>query len=87
MSLAFASGASLRHVKTASLNLGSATPEAVADNEAFWSTVLEAFEQEPGQTNLVTVVRGVTTRSVREIVTSETARLNAYRPEAPQQSG
>jgi isopenicillin-N epimerase len=59
----------------------------VANDEAFWSEVREAFEQEPGQTNLVTVVRGVTTRSVREAIATETARLNAFGPPPLGESG
>lgn len=50
------------------------------DDEAFWAGVRAQFELDPARHNLVTVVRGVTTRAVREQVAAETARYNAFRP-------
>jgi selenocysteine lyase/cysteine desulfurase len=49
-------------------------------DEVFWARVRAAFELAPDQRNLVTVVRGVTTRAVRERIAAETERLNAFRP-------
>jgi isopenicillin-N epimerase len=56
--------------------------ENLAADEAFWTAVREAFEHTPGQANLVTVVRGVTPRAVRESIAVESERLNAFRPRA-----
>lgn len=56
--------------------------EDLAVDEPFWTAVREAFEQTPGQANLVTVVRGVTPRVVRESIAAESERLNAFRPRA-----
>jgi selenocysteine lyase/cysteine desulfurase len=50
------------------------------DDEAYWTEVRSAFEPAPGQVNLVTAVRGVTTRAVRERIAAEAERLNAFRP-------
>jgi selenocysteine lyase/cysteine desulfurase len=50
------------------------------EDEAFWARVRSEFELAPERTNLVTVVRGVTTRAVREAIGAETERLNAFRP-------
>lgn len=56
--------------------------EDLATDETFWTEVRAAFEQTPGQANLVTVVRGVTPRAVRELIAAESERLNAFRPRA-----
>ena len=50
------------------------------DEEDFWSNVRSQFEVTAEVANLVTVVRGVTTRATREALAGETARLNAYQP-------
>ena len=57
---------------------GLATAGEVQDEQAFWEGVRAAFELEPGQSNLVTVVRGVTPTVVRERVAEESQRLNAF---------
>lgn len=49
------------------------------DDEPYWSEVREAFELSCGQVNLVTAVRGVTTRAVRESIEAEAGRLNSFR--------
>jgi hypothetical protein len=58
----------------------STLPESGRDDEAYWRGVRAAFEHTAGQTNLVTAVRGVTPRAVREAVATESERLNAFRP-------
>src|SRR6266852_3259864 len=49
------------------------------DDEPYWSEVREAFELSCGQVNLVTAVRGVTTRAGRESIEAEAGRLNSFR--------
>src|SRR5260370_23865154 len=49
------------------------------DDEQYWAEVREAFELSSGQVNLVTAVRGVTTRAVRETIEAEAGRLNSFR--------
>lgn len=56
-------------------------PAGAPDDEAFWSDVRSAFELWPERTNLVTVVRGITTKATREIVVADSARMNAFRTE------
>jgi isopenicillin-N epimerase len=49
------------------------------DDEAFWGAIRDQFEPTwDGRTNLVTVVRGVTPRAVREQIATESTRFNAY---------
>jgi len=54
----------------------------VAEAETFWATVRAQFELDPSWIVLVTVVRGVTPRAVRERTAAEAARQNAFRPRA-----
>jgi selenocysteine lyase/cysteine desulfurase len=53
------------------------------DDEDFWAGVRSQFELTPDSTNLVTVVRGVSTKGNRELVVAESARMNASRPMIP----
>ncbi len=65
------------------LERGAGRPAVdLAADETFWTAVRQAFEQTPGQANLVTVVRGITPRKVRESIAAESERLNAFRPRA-----
>lgn len=50
------------------------------EEEAYWSRVRQQFELTPERTNLVTVVRGVTTRATRERIAAETQRINSFLP-------
>lgn len=50
------------------------------DDEAFWADVRAQFELSPDTANLVTVVRGVSTKQTRERIAADTERLNAFRP-------
>jgi selenocysteine lyase/cysteine desulfurase len=59
-----------------------APPAGASDDEAFWTAVRARFELVADRINLVTVVRGVTTRATRELVAAETERDNAFRPSA-----
>ena len=65
MGLALASSDVLMRVNAAVLRLGAAAPEQVAGDEAFWTTVREAFEVAPEYTNLVSVMRGNSTKANR----------------------
>ena len=56
-----------------------AVRQSPSHGEAFWQDVREQFEVSPERVNLVTAVRGVTTRSVREGLAEETERLNSFR--------
>jgi hypothetical protein len=51
----------------------------LAADERFWTAVREAFEHTPGQANLVTVVRGVAPRSVRESIAVESDAADLQR--------
>jgi selenocysteine lyase/cysteine desulfurase len=57
---------------------GAGAPE----DEAFWERVRAEFELSPERKNLVTVVRGVTTKAVRETIGAETERMNGFRSRA-----
>ncbi len=57
------------------------------DDEPYWAEVRAAFEPAPSQVNLVTAVRGVTTRDVRARIAAEAERLNAFRPRDPEHRG
>lgn len=57
-------------------------PAGAPDDEVFWSDVRARFELVPESVNLVTVVRGVSTRATREIAAAEAERYNAFRPRA-----
>jgi selenocysteine lyase/cysteine desulfurase len=57
-------------------------PRETAEDEALWAQVRAQFELDPDWIVLVTVVRGVTPRAVRERTAAETARANAFRPRA-----
>jgi isopenicillin-N epimerase len=61
----------------------TSAPAGPSDDEAFWTDVRARFELDKDLTNLVTVVRGVTTRATRELIAAETARFNAFRPSVP----
>ncbi len=50
------------------------------DDEAFWTEIRSRFELEPQSANLVTVVRGVTTRGNRQLLAADAERINAFRP-------
>ena len=51
------------------------------DDEAFWGAVREQFEPAAGgRSNLVTVVRGVTPRAIREQIAAESTRYNETLP-------
>lgn len=52
-------------------------------DEAYWDEVRARFELRPDRINLVTVVRGVTTRANREIMAQATANMNAFRAMSP----
>jgi|GEM_PF-5800539 len=56
-----------------------AATEGAPDDEAYWAGVRARFELEPDRHNFVTVVRGVTTRVIREQVAADAARYNAFR--------
>jgi len=56
------------------------TARQLAGDEAFWSEVRARFEHVPWRTNLVTVVRGVTTRDLQGQIAADNERLNAFRP-------
>lgn len=58
----------------------SSPREGMPDDEAFWSQVRAQFELAPDRHNFVTVVRGVTTRAIRERVGAESERYNGFRP-------
>jgi isopenicillin-N epimerase len=60
-------------------------PEA-GDDEAFWTQMRTRFELDPDWLVLATVVRGVTTRAVRERIAAESERQNAFRPRNPPDS-
>jgi isopenicillin-N epimerase len=54
---------------------GAGTP----DDEPFWSAVRDQFEPDvEGRANLVTVVRGITPKVVRERIAEETTRFNRF---------
>lgn len=55
-------------------------PAGGPEDEPFWKDVRARFELDPDRHNLVTVVRGVSTRAVRERVAAETERYNTFRP-------
>jgi selenocysteine lyase/cysteine desulfurase len=79
--IALAAGTPLRPMSAAlgSLNAAQA-PGDQSQDEAFWAGVRSQFELAPDYANLVTVVRGVTTKAVRERVSQETERRNVVRP-------
>ncbi len=56
---------------------GSAT--AKVDDEAYWSSVRNAFEVDAERMNFVNVVRGVTPKRIRLAVATESEYLNAFR--------
>jgi hypothetical protein len=47
-----------------------------------WTEIRSRFELEPQSANLVTVVRGVTTRANRQLLAAEAEPTNAFRPSA-----
>lgn len=51
-------------------------------DEAFWTSVRSRFELPGDRANLVTVVRGVSTASTRQLIVSDAARENTFRPAA-----
>jgi isopenicillin-N epimerase len=57
-------------------------PAGAPEDEVFWSDVRARFELVPESVNLVTVVRGVSTRATREIAAAEAERYNTFRPRA-----
>jgi isopenicillin-N epimerase len=59
-----------------------APPARTPGDEAFWTSVRARFELPADRANLVTVVRGVSTASTRQIVVNEAARENTFRPAA-----
>lgn len=48
-----------------------------ADNENYWSQVRSQFEWQSELSNLVTVVRGISTRHIRELAVSRATELNS----------
>ncbi|MEM7372458.1 MAG: aminotransferase class V-fold PLP-dependent enzyme [Bacteroidota bacterium] len=50
----------------------------LGQTDDFWESVRQKFEVSPDAVNLVTSVRGVTTKVVREGLASETERLNVF---------
>ena len=58
---------------------GTSQTGGAPDDESFWADVRRRFELDPAQHNLVTVVRGVTTKAIREQVAATTARYNWFR--------
>ena len=71
-SMAFSSWPALRAFRSRQRIPGSGTP----DDENFWAYVRSEFELAPEFTNLVSVVRGISTKANREITFNEAARLN-----------
>jgi selenocysteine lyase/cysteine desulfurase len=55
------------------------SPEDIATDESLWETVTRAFDLEPGYTNLQTISRGVSPRSVIDAVVDTFRRDNDIR--------
>jgi selenocysteine lyase/cysteine desulfurase len=73
-SLAFAAWPALRSFAGEKPAMSStSTP----DDEAYWTRVRSQFEWEPSSSNLVTVVRGISTKQTREVAGTHAARLNS----------
>ena len=47
------------------------------DDEAYWSQIRSQFEWEPESSNMVTVVRGISTRHVREVAVRRATEFNS----------
>ena len=54
--------------------------KAGANDEEYWGQVRSQFEWEAESTNLVTVVRGISTKHVRELATARATDLNSIDP-------
>jgi isopenicillin-N epimerase len=50
---------------------------AAPDDEAFWGQVRSQFEWEPESSNLVTVVRGISPKHIRELAAARATQLNS----------
>jgi isopenicillin-N epimerase len=50
---------------------------AAADDEAYWASVRTQFEWEPESSNLVTVVRGISPKHIRELAEARATELNS----------
>src|ERR1700758_150654 len=66
----------LDSIRTAFDKAKMRSPEDTATDESHWGTVTQAFDLEPGYTNLQTISRGVSPRSVIDAVVDTFRRDN-----------
>ena len=72
--MAFAAWPSLRSLAAVKVPANSPT---APDDEAYWMQVRSQFEWEPESSNLVTVVRGISPKHVRELTVTRATELNS----------
>ena len=72
--MAFGAWPMLRSLAAKSL---PTTSHAAADDEEFWMRVRSQFEWEPDSSNLVTVVRGISPKHIREVAIARATELNS----------
>ena len=78
--MAFAAWPKLRSFASNAPRTLPANSHPAPEDEAYWSQVRSQFEWEPESSNLVTVVRGISPKHVRELAGSRATELNSIAP-------